>query len=55
MLQYFTSCLLYVDHWSVSNSSKLKLESLAKYPTINYTAFGRNNMINFFGVPNIRY
>ena len=36
-----------MDHQSVSNSFKWDIESLAKYPTINFTGIGGNNMDKF--------
>ena len=34
-----------MDYWSVN---KWNIELLAKYPTINCTGFGCNNMVEFF-------
>ena len=36
-----------MDCWSVSHSFEWNVEPLAKYPTINYTCFGCNNMAFF--------
>ena len=37
----------YMVYWSVSNSFMWNIESLAKYPIINYAGFSCNNMANF--------
>ena len=37
-----------MDDWSCAYGSKRNIKSLAKYPTINYTPFGCNNMSKFF-------
>ena len=36
-----------VDYWSASNFFKCNIQSLAKYPKINYTGFGGNNIAKF--------
>ena len=50
-IQYSSCFQMHTDLWSIldyGSVNKWNIESLIKYPTINYTAFGCNNMSKFF-------